>query len=257
MSGGCNPSRSPDYVTDPDSVLRDKVTWRFGRAPDYTMNRRTYAETKSKSHATDSIEHLVENLVKNWEVEASHKPILEEWRTIDPTTYTFSVNGGPSQTAKHMLQVGTYNAIISPNSYYSPENSSFETSHKTFKRMMPSFAWEVLEVYSPPPVVAFRWRHWGTMKSDYVGYNDQGCRIRIKAHGGQIDIQGVTVAKVNDKFQITSLETWFDPLEMFAQMRPDDKTLNVEFDDRDTPEEEDFGGPSRYRFPITSSPGQD
>jgi hypothetical protein len=55
-----------------------------------------------------------------------------------------------------MLKVGTYNAIIAPNQYYSPENSDFSSSHKTFKRMMPTFAWEVLEVYSGPPVVAFR-----------------------------------------------------------------------------------------------------
>lgn len=39
------------------------------------------------------------------------------------------------------------------------------------KMARPTFAWEVLEVYSPPPVVSFRWRHWGVMKSDYVGYN--------------------------------------------------------------------------------------
>jgi hypothetical protein len=71
-----------------------------------------------------------------------------------------------------MLKVGTYNAIISPNDFYSPENSDFASSHKTFKRMMPTFAWEVLEVYSGPPVVAFKWRHWGTMKNDYAGFNE-------------------------------------------------------------------------------------
>jgi len=71
-----------------------------------------------------------------------------------------------------MLKVGTYNAIITANEYYSPENSDFASSHKTFKRMMPTFAWEVLEVYSGPPLVAFKWRHWGTMVKDYVGFNE-------------------------------------------------------------------------------------
>ena len=70
------------------------------------------------------------------------------------------------------MQVGTYNGIIAPNEYYSPENSDFASSHKTFKRMMPTFAWEVLEVYSGPPRVAFRWRHRGVMKNDYVGFNE-------------------------------------------------------------------------------------
>ena len=127
---------------------------------------------KSMNHKAGSLPNLVENLVKNWEVEASFKPRLKDWRTIDAENYSFAINGGKPQTAEHMLKVGTYNAIIAPNDYYSPEHSDFASSHKTFKRMMPTFAWEVLEVYSGPPHVSFRWRHWGTMKNDYVGFNE-------------------------------------------------------------------------------------
>jgi hypothetical protein len=115
----------------------------------------------------------VQNLVKNWEIEASFKTRLADWRTVDPATYSFAINGGPPQSAAHMLNVGTYNAVIvAANPWYSPRHSDFASSHKTFKRMMPTFAWEVLEVYSGPPVVAFRWRHWGVMKEDYVGWNE-------------------------------------------------------------------------------------
>jgi hypothetical protein len=119
-----------------------------------------------------------------------------------------------------MLKVGTYNAIIAPNEYYSPDYSDFASSHKTFKRMMPTFAWEVLEVYSGPPTVSFRWRHWGVMKNDYVGINNKGEKVTAKAHGGSIDIQGVTVATVNDKVQLQSVRTWFDPMDMFRQIAP-------------------------------------
>ncbi|RMY44843.1 hypothetical protein D0863_16149 [Hortaea werneckii] len=163
---------------------------------------------------------LVENLVKNWEVEASFKPRLEDWRTIDHERYSFAINGGPPQSGEHMLKVGTYNAIIAPNEYYSPENSDFASSHKTFKRMMPTFAWEVVEVYSGPPQVAFKWRHWGVMKNDYVGFNDKGEKVVAKAHGGPIEIFGVTVAKVDDKVRLQELDTWFDPLDMFRQIAP-------------------------------------
>jgi len=123
------------------------------------------------NHEARSLPDLVEKLVKNWEVEASYKTDLADWRTIDRPNYSFSVNGGPPQTGEHMLQVGTYNAILAPNEYYCPMHSTFDSSHKTFKRMMPTFAWEVLEVYSGPPTVTFRWRHWGTMKEDYTGIN--------------------------------------------------------------------------------------
>ena len=127
---------------------------------------------KKANHSAASLPDLVEKLVKNWEIEASYKMDLKDWRTVDTSNYSFSVNGGPPQTGDHMLRVGTYNAIIEPNEYYCPFHSSFDASHKTFKRMMPTFAWEVLEVFSGPPQVSFRWRHWGVMKEDYVGFNE-------------------------------------------------------------------------------------
>lgn len=162
----------------------------------------------------------MQNLVKNWEVEASFKPVIDDWRTIDRKNYSFAINGSEPEGAEAMLKVGTYNAIIAPNEYYSPDYSDFASSHKTFKRMMPTFAWEVLEVYSGPPTVSFRWRHWGVMKNDYVGINNKGEKVTAKAHGGSIDIQGITVATVNDKVQLQSVRTWFDPLDMFRQIAP-------------------------------------
>ncbi|KAF2116869.1 hypothetical protein BDV96DRAFT_464445, partial [Lophiotrema nucula] len=211
----------PDYVLDSDAVLKDTANWRYGRAPDYSKTRKMFHETKRMSHEAGSLPDLVQNLVKNWEVEASFKPTLSDWRTVDPENYSFAINGSDPQTAEHMLKVGTYNAIISPNEYYSPEYSDFNSSHKTFKRMMPTFAWEVLEVYSGPPEVAFRWRHWGVMKNDYVGFNNKGEKVTAKSHGGPIDIQGVTVASVDDKLRLQSVRTWFDPMDMFRQIAPD------------------------------------
>lgn len=172
------------------------------------------------THEAGSLPELVQNLVKNWEVEASFKPVLSDWRTIDHERYSFAINGSEPEGAEAMLKVGTYNAIIAPNEYYSPEYSDFASSHKTFKRMMPTFAWEVLEVYSGPPTVSFRWRHWGQMKNDYVGFNNKGEKVTAKSHGGSIDIQGVTVATVNDKVQLQSVRTWFDPMDMFRQIAP-------------------------------------
>lgn len=45
-------------------------------------------------------------------------------------------------------------------------------------------------------------------------------KVTAKAHGGPIDIQGVTVATVNDKVQLQSVRTWFDPMDMFRQIAP-------------------------------------
>ncbi|KAF5361502.1 hypothetical protein D9758_006151 [Tetrapyrgos nigripes] len=214
-------SSLPDYVVDPDAVLKDKsVKWRFNKIPDYSKTRAAFESTKTTNHPPESLESIVQNLIKNWEIEASYKMSLADWRTIDHANYTFSVNGGPSQSGEHMLKVGTYNAVVPPNEYYSPEHSDFSSSHVTFKRMMPTFAWEVLEVYRGPPKVVFKWRHWGVMKNDYVGFNNKGEKVMSKAHGGLLSIEGVTVGVVNDKLQLQNVETWYDPLSLFRQMGP-------------------------------------
>lgn len=44
--------------------------------------------------------------------------------------------------------------------------------------------------------------------------------MTAKAHGEAIDIQGVTVATVNDKLQLQDVRTWFDPMDMFRQIAP-------------------------------------
>ncbi|EAW13709.1 uncharacterized protein ACLA_044290 [Aspergillus clavatus NRRL 1] len=215
----------PDYVLNPNAVLNDKdAKWRYKSPPDYTKTRAFYEKTKTMTHEAGSLPDLVSNLVKNWEIEASFKTSLEDWRTIDQSTYTFSLNGGPPQTGDHMLRVGTYNALLTSSSYYDPEHNDFSASHKSFKRMMPTFAWEVLEVYSGPPVVIFKWRHWGEMVNDYVGYNNRGEKVTVKAHGGLIDIQGIIVAKVNSALQLEKIDVWFDTMEMFRQIAREENT---------------------------------
>lgn len=52
-----------------------------------------------------SLERMVENLIKNWEVEASHKLDVSQWRTVDPKAYKFACNGGAFQDGEHMLKV--------------------------------------------------------------------------------------------------------------------------------------------------------
>ncbi|KAJ3551968.1 hypothetical protein NPX13_g11230 [Xylaria arbuscula] len=92
---------------------------------------------------------------------------------------------------------------------------------------MPVFAWEVLEVYTEPPVVAFKWRHWGEFTGDYSAVNAAGEKVKVPPTGKVIDIEGVTVAHLNDKMQVTKLKTWFDSDEMFRQMDPDNQATRI------------------------------
>src|SRR5436190_19454146 len=94
----------PDYMLDPNAVLHDQnITWRNKRAPDYSKVNAAFEESKRTNHEPGSLPFLVQNLVKNWEKEASYKTIASEWRTIDPLKYTFHVNGGDGMNAEDML----------------------------------------------------------------------------------------------------------------------------------------------------------
>ncbi|ORZ02846.1 hypothetical protein BCR43DRAFT_482267 [Syncephalastrum racemosum] len=202
----------PDFMTDPNAVLNDKDhEWRYNRVPDYKKVNETYDQEKTVEHEEGSLGWLVSNLVKNWEKEMSYKMRADQIRTINPEKYRFSVNGGEWHTIEDMLKIGTYNALIGDTELYKASEADFSESHKLFKRCLRTFSWEVLEVYSGPPTVAFKWRHWGLMTGDLSVNLGNGEKLEAKASNEVVDTVGVTVAKVNDKFQIEELETFYDP----------------------------------------------
>lgn len=51
-------------------------------------------------------------------------------------------------------------------------------------------------------------------------FHSKGEKVTAKAHGGPIEIFGVTVAKVDDKVRLQAVDTWMDPLSMFRQIAP-------------------------------------
>lgn len=56
---------------------------------------------------------------------------------------------------------------------------------------------------------------------DLTQNHRKGEKVTVKAHGGPIDIQGISIATVDEQARIQKVETWFDPLEMFRQIAPD------------------------------------
>ncbi|KAK4510732.1 uncharacterized protein ATC70_005165 [Mucor velutinosus] len=221
-------SNLPDFMTDPNAVLNDKDhEWRYNRIPDYNKVNAAYELEKTCTHAEGSLEWLVSNLVKNWEKEMSYKLRADQIRTIDASKYRFSVNGKEWHNAEEMLKLGTYNALIGDTELYKASEMDFSESHKLFKRALRTFSWEVLQVYSGPPVVAFKWAHWGTMTGDLSVKVGNGQKLEAHATNEVVKIYGVTVAKVNEKFEIEQLETFYDPQDMMRQMSKNRKDGSV------------------------------
>ncbi|KAL9050440.1 MAG: hypothetical protein Q9206_005088 [Seirophora lacunosa] len=90
-----------------------------------------------------------------------------------------------------MLAVGTYNAIITePNEFYSPGTSDLAFSHKTFKRMMPAFAWELGTWFVPLDL----FRQMGLGNQEVVGRLEMKDRGKEKQEGGREEDEGVAIA---------------------------------------------------------------
>lgn len=50
--------------------------------------------------------------------------------------------------------------------------------------------------------------------------HSKGEKVTAKAHGGIIDILGITIATVDEKVRLQAVDTYFDPLDMFRQIAP-------------------------------------
>ena len=181
--------------------------WRDGKIPDYRMADLAYMKGKSKNHKGGSLEEIVENLVKKWEMESLHIPNPKDWTVIDQEKYGVQNNGGKVYTAQESAPGGSYNWLMDavPKDLYDNSTETFETSLRLFRNTFTDgFAWEVLEVFSGPPTVSFTWRHWGVFNGEYKGR---------KGDGNMYELYGFNVVEVNDDLKIQKISVYYKPTE--------------------------------------------
>lgn len=96
-------------MVEPERAFMDEkdVEWRFGGPPDYTIANLYYLKGKTKNHPVGSLEMIVENLVKTWEMERSHKLDPNKHRSVDPKVFKISSNGGKKYNNDEANKVGT------------------------------------------------------------------------------------------------------------------------------------------------------
>lgn len=119
--------------------------------------------------------------------------------------FKVQVNGGREVSGKEAMAIGTYNWILESMSkdLYDSQSNTFESSHATFcKAFTEGFPWEVLEVFSGPPKVAFTWRHWGVFNGEYKG------RVGNKE---SIELYGFAIATVTEDLKIKKVEVFYKP----------------------------------------------
>jgi hypothetical protein len=186
------------------------IKWRFKddsgkpKPPDYSLANYAYAIGKSINHMRDpdilksSAESIVEDLVKSWEMERSHKPDHTQHMSTNPDRFSIRANFGKSFNNVEANRVGNYNALLAgaDPKLYDYKGMTWEGSHDMFHKSFAAFPWEVLEVIAfpdlanpswpkvdNPDTVAFTWRHWGHFTGKYKNNKGKGELIEMYGFG--------------------------------------------------------------------------
>ncbi|KAK9132161.1 hypothetical protein Scep_011689 [Stephania cephalantha] len=196
------------------SYMEDgNIQWRHGGPPIYDQVNELFERERTKVWPKGSLEETVQNAIKTWEMELSHKTCIHDFKTINPEKFKLFVNGREGLSAEETLQVGSYNALLKtslPKEFqvYEADKESFESSHDIFRSALPrGFAWEVVSVYSGPPVIAFKYRHWGYMEGSFKGHAPTGEKVEFYGFG---------VLKVDESLRAEEVEIYYDPGELFG-----------------------------------------
>ncbi|MBD2296137.1 SnoaL-like polyketide cyclase [Anabaena sphaerica FACHB-251] len=198
------PNNLPLWVQDRDTVIAysTHAKWRYQIPPDYTRSNENLAKESTCNHLEGTLEAIVQNLVRTFEMEVSFKSNPQQWLSVVNDKFRISTNGGKEFTAAEVSAQGTYNLFMADSEHYKASEESFESSAKLFHSTFPQgFPWEVLEVYSGPPNVTFKWRHWGHFQGAYKDFAPTG---------ETVEIIGMSVARVTDDLKIVALEHYFD-----------------------------------------------
>ncbi|KAD3066755.1 hypothetical protein R6Q59_019031 [Mikania micrantha] len=189
--------------------------WRHGGPPVYDAVNQLFEQGRTKVWEKGSIEETVQNAIKSWEMELSHKTRIQDFKTINPEKFKLIVNGREGLTAEETLKVGSYNALLKSTlpeeyKYYKAEKETFESSHEVFRSAFPrGFAWEVISVHSGPPVISYKFRHWGYFEGPYKGHAPTG---------EMVDFYGMGILKVDELLRAEDVEIYYDPADLIAKL---------------------------------------
>ncbi|XP_057952748.1 pathogen-related protein-like [Malania oleifera] len=188
--------------------------WRFGAPPNYDAVNKLFEEGRTMVWPPGSLEEKVQNLVKTWEMELFHKTSFDQYKSFEPNKYTFSLNGREALSLEEKRKLGGgYNAMLQtslPEKYrcYDPAAHTADSSHRAFTTTFPrGFALEILQVYSGPPLIVFKFRHWGFMEGPFLGHPPTGEMVQLF---------GIGIFQVDEDMKVVKVEFFFDRGELLG-----------------------------------------
>lgn len=202
--------KHPDFLRPDRSTIDANRPWLHGM-PNYDAVDLTFFRGKTRSHSAASLAGMVENSIKSWDLEASHLA-FKDWVSVDRERYAVSANGGRRFTGEEADNVGTHNWLMEnvDKKIYDATKHTKESSVAIFRKAFPGgFPWEVLEVFSGPPRVAFSWRHWADFEGEFEGR---------KGDGKTYQMYGFGLVDLDDELRIKEIEIYYKPTDFLKAL---------------------------------------
>ncbi|XP_022142749.1 pathogen-related protein-like [Momordica charantia] len=212
----------PDKLRASLHLDHPTVEWRYGKPPSYEAANKLFEEGRTKVWPKGSLEEKVQNAAKSWQMEMNHKTRLQDFKTINLQKFMLYVNGrDEGLSGEEIVKIGSFNAMLKSSlpeefQYFNTEKEKIESSHQEFKTCFPrGFAWEVMEVYSGPPLIALKFRHWGFFEGPFKGHSPTGELIQFF---------GMVTFKVDSSMGLEEAHFYYDPGELFGALLKAKKT---------------------------------
>ncbi|XP_072999223.1 pathogen-related protein-like [Typha latifolia] len=202
------------------------TVWRYGAPPNFDIVNKLFEEGRTQEWPVGSLEEKVQRLVKTWEMELFHKIRPQDYKTTNPDKFLFINNGRKPLTLKQIGEMGGgYNAFLQTSlppklRIFDPAQESTESSQSAFTTAFPrGFVLEVLQVYSGPPAITYKFRHWGYMEGPFKGHAPTG---------ELVEFIGMAIFHVDDEMKIEKVEFFYergDFLSEFLKGAPIDHSM--------------------------------
>ncbi|CAI9115657.1 OLC1v1016628C1 [Oldenlandia corymbosa var. corymbosa] len=141
--------------------------------------------------------------------------VNDSWKT------TISSGRKPLTIAEKGKLGGGYNVLLQtelPENFrvYDPAKETTESALKVFKTTFPrGFALEILHVYSGPPVIVYKFRHWGFMEGPFKGHSPTG---------ELVEFFGMAIFEVDEQSnKIVKVQFFYDPKQLLEGLVKGDK----------------------------------
>lgn len=217
--GGKRPSRRGGSSEQGDELDKN-VAWRFG-PPEYALSDLEYVRGKQREHDATPLESYVEECCQTFLMEATHKAVYSQWRSVCHDAFFLQVNDGARVLGAEIRDTDMFGLLYMTGVDLADLDPTAASASEDPRAVLTEafadgFPMEVLEVFTQPPQCYFSWRHWGRFTGKFGGVRGDGALVEVRGFGQ------MTV----DAGSMRDLRLFFKQKELFAKLQSEAQRIS-------------------------------